>query len=78
MKKLYILTLLALLCSAAWAAKSEKPCVNKIEPVSWWVGMNNPELMLQCYGKNIGDASVEINYSGVTVTKTDAVGNPNY
>lgn len=78
MKKLYTLTLLVLLCSAAWAANSEKPIVNKIEPVSWWAGMNNPELMLQCYGRNIGDASVEINYSGVTVTKTETVENPNY
>lgn len=77
-KKLYTLILLALLCSATWAAKSEKPCVNKIEPVSWWIGMNNPELMLQCHGKSIGDATVEINYSGVTVTKTEAVENPNY
>lgn len=79
MKKILLLTTLLLFCGGAFAAqKQEKPCVNKIEPVSWWVGMNNPELMLQCYGKNIGDVSVEIDYSGVTVTKTEAVGNPNY
>ncbi len=75
MKKNY--TLLFVLLSALYAFAG-KCTINRIEPVSWWVGMHNPELQLLCYGDNIQDASVEINYEGVSITKTQTVESPNY
>lgn len=79
MKKHLLIILTALISTGVFAAtKSETSCVNKIEPISWWVGMQNPELQLQCYGKNLGSATVETDYPGVTITRTESVENPNY
>ncbi|MBP9030042.1 MAG: cyclomaltodextrinase N-terminal domain-containing protein, partial [Bacteroidales bacterium] len=39
---------------------AQKP-VERIEPPCWWVGMNNPNLQLLVYGKNIASAQVSIN-----------------
>lgn len=42
--------------------------VNKIDPPFWYAGMNNPELQLMVYGENIGDASVAVNYPGISLS----------
>ena len=52
--------------------------VKHVEPLSWWVGMQDPTLQLMLHGDDIADHSVTVDYPGVTlksVTKTD---NPNY
>lgn len=52
--------------------------VLRVEPASWWIGMNNPTLQLLVYGKNLAPASVITNYEGVTIQKVASVQNPNY
>ncbi|MDO4228743.1 MAG: glycoside hydrolase family 13 protein [Capnocytophaga sp.] len=49
--------------------------IQRVEPPFWWVAMNNSELQLMLYGKNIGQFSVESELPIVNVTKTE---NPNY
>lgn len=52
--------------------------LNKIEPISWWVGMNQP-LQLMLYGTDLKDASVEIvGGEGVKVVKVNNADSPNY
>ena len=50
----------------------------RVEPSCWWVGMENKNLQLMIYGKSIGDAEVNIDYAGVTLTKVNRVSNQNY
>lgn len=73
-----ILLIVTLLAFATTVVAGNKCAVSKIEPISWWVGMNNPELQLQCYGQGIQNATVEIDYPGVTITRTEKVESPNY
>lgn len=51
--------------------------IDKMEPPFWYAGMNNPELQIMFYGKNIAqyDASVSNNVVIKNVVKTE---NPNY
>ena len=50
----------------------------KVEPPNWWAGMENPNLQLLVYGKNISKYEVSLNYQGVKLNKTNKVENPNY
>jgi glycosidase len=52
--------------------------ISRVEPVNWWVGMNNPELQLLVYGENIAETQPEISYKGVNIESTVRVKNPNY
>lgn len=52
--------------------------LNRVEPPSWWVGMNNPELQLLVHGKDIAKSEVEFSYPGVNMVSIDRVENPNY
>ncbi|MFP4604451.1 MAG: glycoside hydrolase family 13 protein [Bacteroidales bacterium] len=52
--------------------------IEKAEPPFWWVEMNNPELQLLIYGKNIEDLTPDINAEGVKLKRTFRVSNPNY
>ena len=52
--------------------------IERIEPPSWFSGMNERSLQLMVYGKEIGSFDMKADYPGVevkTVIKTD---NPNY
>ena len=51
--------------------------IEKIEPPFWWSDMQNTELQLLCYGKNISDYHVRISDSipVINIRKTE---NPNY
>lgn len=42
--------------------------ISKIDPPFWFTGMNNPELQLMVYGEGIGQASVSVNYPGVSLS----------
>lgn len=57
---------------------AQTPVIQRIEPTNWWVGMKNPNLQLLVYGKNIGSATVSLNYPGVRLKKVNKVENPNY
>ncbi|MDX9846117.1 MAG: glycoside hydrolase family 13 protein [Tenuifilaceae bacterium] len=50
----------------------------RVEPPNWWVGMQNNELQLLVYGKDIAKTEVELAYLGVQLVSIDKVENPNY
>lgn len=50
----------------------------RVHPPSWWIGMENPELQILIYDKNIGDLAVRITYPGVELLGVDRVENKNY
>lgn len=52
--------------------------VDRIDPMHWWVGMNNPELHLILHGKNISNAEVSLKYKGVEIQNVRSTANPNY
>lgn len=52
--------------------------IDRIKPISWWVGMHNPDVQLMVYGEDIGDRYVRVDYPGVTVKGVHRVENPNY
>ncbi|MBB4805164.1 glycosidase [Chryseobacterium defluvii] len=72
MRKLYIIVAL----SAASLAFSQK-ALEKVEPAFWWKGMNNPELQILVYGKDIVKNEIELS-DGIQVKKIQKVENPNY
>ena len=51
--------------------------ITKMEPPFWWSGMNNPDLQVMFYGKNIAEYQVSSEGKFVIkgITKTE---NPNY
>jgi neopullulanase len=52
--------------------------ISRVEPLCWWVGLENRNLQLMVYGKNIGNAEVKIDYPSVTLIKVNRVTNRNY
>jgi len=52
--------------------------LERVEPMFWWTGMQNPDLQLLVYGDNIGHAQVKINYPGIQLKKVHKVENANY
>ena len=52
--------------------------LERVEPAFWWVGMKNPHLQLIVHGDNIAQRSVHFNYTGVRLSATHKVENPNY
>jgi neopullulanase len=51
-------------------AQNSGSSVNVVNPTHWYVGMQNPNLQLLIYGKNINDAQASTNYPGVKVLKS--------
>ena len=74
MKKLLFILSSFLLSLSTYAAMN----VNKIDPPFWYAGMKNPELQLMVYGEGIGDASVSVNYPGVSLSSTVKLESNNY
>ena len=72
MKKIISLVAVILLCTQSIFAQIEK-----MEPPFWWSGMNNPDLQVMFYGKNIAEYQVSSEGKFVIkgITKTE---NPNY
>lgn len=52
--------------------------ISKIDPPCWFTGMNNPELQLMVYGEGIGQASVSVNYPGVSLSSIVKLESNNY
>lgn len=69
MKKLFILT--ALLSSFAFAQ------IQKVEPMFWWKGMQNPELQILVYGKEISKYNLELS-DNIQIKDIQKTENPNY
>ena len=72
-----ILTVMALTVTAA-PAKGQKASIQRVEPLSWWVGMPAP-LQLMVHGPGIGAYDeVSVEGAGVTVTGVTRAESPNY
>ena len=50
----------------------------RVEPPSWWAGMQNPSLQLLVYGKDISKTTLSLDYPGISLIKKSMVENPNY
>lgn len=57
---------------------AQKYQIDRVEPLHWWVGMDNPELQIMLYGDNIGQLSPKIEYEGVKIKRIQKVENDNY
>jgi glycosidase len=69
MKKIYCLIFLV---STTLFAQIEK-----MEPPFWYAGMNNPELQILFYGKNIAQNNVTVS-NNIVITNVQKTENPNY
>lgn len=52
--------------------------IDKIEPLDWYVGMKDASLQLMVYGKDIRNADVSTDYSGVRIDSLVRLDSPNY
>lgn len=68
-----IITLAAMLCAAVGFAQK----VDRVEPLSWWVGMNTP-LQLMLHGEQIADCAVSVEGQGLKIKQIIKTDNPNY
>lgn len=80
MKKLYISLLALLLITTSLMAKTSKSKqspVERVEPLSWWVGMKT-DLQLLVKGDNIGAYNVSVEGNGLSIKKIHKADSPNY
>lgn len=73
MRKLFAVLTLLLFTSIVQAQQ-----LQRVEPMFWWVGMQNTKLQLLVYGNNISSLEAQLNYPGVKLEKVHKVENPNY
>jgi len=52
--------------------------VERVEPPSWWLGFEHPELQLLVHGPDIGRYRAAVDHPGVRVARTISVESPNY
>lgn len=52
--------------------------IERIEPLNWWVGFENPELQILVYGDAISESRISIDYPGVKLKSVLIPENPNY
>jgi len=52
--------------------------LERVEPPHWWSGFKNSKLQLLVKEDNIGSASPEISYPGITIEKIHRANSPNY
>ena len=50
----------------------------RVEPASWWAGMNNPELQLMFYGAGVGRCQVGVLSDVLKISRVERTENPNY
>lgn len=67
-----------LIASLNTEAQKIVPTVQRVEPLSWWTGMKDPNLQLMVYGQNISSTTVAMNYPGVEVVKVHPAENKNF
>ena len=63
MKKIFLSFLLFCTLSISYA----KIDIERIDPPFWWTGIQDRELQIMLYGKNIADCKIKIDYPGVTI-----------
>ena len=52
--------------------------IERIEPMSWWVGMKDPRLQLLVHGPKVAELEPAVDYAGVAITGVERVANSNY
>lgn len=62
----------------SFQAEAKKVKVERVEPMFWWVGMENPNLQLLVQGENISNYDINLKYAGVSIDKINKTDNPNY
>jgi glycosidase len=70
------LTALVLGLFAAHAIAADR--VERIEPLSWWVGMKHDRLQLMVHGDRIAELEPSLQYAGVAIENVERVASPNY
>ena len=65
---------LALATHTAFAAER----IERIEPVSWWVGMKDERLQLLVRGTDVAKLEPRLQHPGITFVGVERVANPNY
>jgi glycosidase len=75
---LRLVALVTILSACIIHASGQTTVLKKVEPASWWVGMKNTQLQILLYGDKLADWNVDLNYPGVSISKTLRVSNPNY
>ena len=73
LKKIFIILVLLSPVTSLFAQKLER-----VEPMFWFTGMQNPKLQLLVHGDQIARTTVTLNYPGVKLVKVNKVENPNY
>lgn len=72
-RHLFLSLLVALFASSTLSADNIK-----VEPAFWWSGMNNPELQLMIYGKDIAGYLPSVNTPGVRLKSSVTLESSNY
>ncbi len=70
--------LLVLVLGTMMPGFAQKTVSVKVEPPSWWAGMNNPELQLLVYGDQISATKPVFDYPGVRLVRATKLESPNY
>lgn len=70
------LAVLCLVLAAGLACAADR--IERIEPASWWVGMQDERLQLLVHGKEVAKLEPRLQYAGVTLVGVERVENPNY
>ena len=72
------LTVSCLLFTFVLSINAQDITLERVEPPNWWVGMENSNLQLLVYGKNISSTKPIITYDGVTINSVTKLENNNY
>lgn len=62
----------------SWHSTAQTVNIEKVAPTYWWAGMENPELQILLYGKDIASAEVSLSTEDVTLKEVVKQTNPNY
>jgi glycosidase len=74
--KILIALLLGLVLSTA--AQARDYAIDRLEPASWWVGMQHHQVELMVHGEAIAALTPRLSRSGVALVDAQKVANPNY
>jgi neopullulanase len=77
MRRIILLPILLLMLFTARSG-AQTITIDRVEPMNWWVGMNDPQLQILVYGKDIALSHVSIDYPGVRLEQSVRTTNPNY
>ncbi len=88
MKKIFVLILCIVHCALCIDVMATLPFSDKklkkmklyerVEPASWWAGMNNPELQLMFYGAGVGNCQVGVMSDVLKISRVERTENSNY